>query len=385
MGPEAAVVEAVETHIDNVSPETAEVSEVQAPTKSRSERINALHGKAKDHYRMTGDVDAAEKLMTPKASSEEASSEETQPAAAEAAETEAAPGTAKPEQQPTTRTKQDRNFREVTKRADAAERENIALKARLDVYERERAANRPSAPVTTKTEAKPVASDDPRPEFPDINNFDDPKDFNKAVKDWQKADSEWVDRRLDNRFNGEKQKSEAQQFNQKWTSQIDDARKVHKDYDQVVFNGNVPLSYATMTAIQSMPDGALRSYAVAKNLELATRIAELTFIEGEEKYESPAEFLKWVKSDPDRAMLYGEKLALAKAELAKLSVSTKAAPQPKPLKEVIRSTPKPSAEVNTEVEAAPVLDPIAQALKNKDFKTYKRLMNEKELRERKAN
>src|SRR6185369_11722310 len=50
---QAALVEAVETHIDNVSPETAEVSEVQAPTKSRSERINALHGKAKDHYRMT--------------------------------------------------------------------------------------------------------------------------------------------------------------------------------------------------------------------------------------------------------------------------------------------------------------------------------------------
>ena len=383
MGDDVTTVNTTKTPVATESTETPPPAAETLPTPTRSERINALTGKGREHWRLTGNLEAAEGKIQPKTSTEETSS----PGAEESARTEPASGPGSEQQQNVprgteSRTRQDRNFRSLSEKASTLERELIETKAKLSVYESERAASRQPAPAAS--EIKP-ADTDSRPQFPDIEAFEDAKKFNLAVKAWQTQDADWMQRQLDRRLNGERQTQQHQQSSERWNAQIETARKQFKDFDQVVFSDKAPLSYATLAVIQSIPDGAIRSYGLAKNLEIATKIAELTHIPGEAQFKSLGEFLAWVKADPDRAMLYGEKLALAKAEIAKLSVNGKsaAAPAPqRPLKELIRSAAQPSAEVNTETSATPVLDPIATALKNHDFKTYKRLQNEADLRAR---
>ena len=82
-----------------------------------------------------------------------------------------------------------------------------------------------------------------------------------------------------------------------------------------------------------------------------------------------------------------------RAELAKLSIpraSGNAAPPQKPLKEIIRSASRPSAEVNTDDSAAPPQDPMVRVLANikagvKGAQAeYNRLKNEADLRKRKG-
>lgn len=391
--PDESVIDQVSTAVDNVSPETADLSTAtpsEAPAgPSRSERIKGLSGKARDYYQRTGDVEGAEKRMPPKAET----NSETDPGAAEAAQTEGAPGTPRTEQQP--RTRQDRNFRQVTQKLTETERELIAAKAKIELYERQSAASGPSAPAAQTVE-KPTVSDDPRPRPPKLTDKkydgDNGTRFDEDNQKWLDLDTAWLERNSDRRFTVEQQRQQNQQSSTKWTEQIDSARKIHKDFDTVALSDKTPISFATMALIQSMPDGALRSYALGKSLEAATKIAELTHMPGEAQHKDFAGFMKWVKADPDRAMLYGEKLAIAKAELAKLAVSSSrtAAPPPKPLKEIIRSSARPSAEVNTEESAAPPQDPIARALQNikngvKGAQAeYVRLKNEADLRKRKG-
>jgi hypothetical protein len=327
---------------------------------------------------LTGDLEAAERKMgTPKSDAPADSSPAApKPGASPDAQTEPASGPGEP------KPKADRDWRATRQRLAELERENTTYKAKLEVYERERAASRPPAPAAPQETPKPAPKVDGRPEFPDIEAFQSPKEYQKAVKEWQQKDSEWVQRQFDQRLTQSKAQEHQAKSAEAWTSQLNDARKIHTDYDQVVFSDKVPLSYITQGLIQSMPDGALRAYALAKAPEEATRIADLTHIPGEKHFKSYAEFIRWVNSSPQVAMIYGEKLAEAKRELAKLTVgqAPKPTPQPKPLKDVIARAPRPSAEVDVEENAAPVGDPAAQALKNGDFAAYKRLKNEEDRR-----
>jgi hypothetical protein len=378
--PAAAASEPQTSTVDNRSTDTP-----GRTGPSRSERIEALRGKARDHYRLTGDLNTAEAKMgktksdAPAASSP--ASDSSQPGASIDAQTEAASGPAEPKP-----SRQDRDWRNLREKTSTLERELLAAKAKLEVYERERAGSGPSAPATPQTQPvqQPQASD-PRPKFPDINQFNDPKKFQAAVDQWQQKDSEWVQRQFDQRLTGERARQTQEKATEAWTSQLDSARKVHADYDSVVFSDKVPLSYVTQGLIQSLPDGALRAYALAKNLSEASRVAELTAIPGENRFKSYGEFMQAISQNPQLAMLYGEKLALARMELQKLTVGKSKAPtdpptNKKPLKEVIAGQPRPSAEVNVEENASPVQDPAARALKDGDFQAYKRLMNEQDRR-----
>jgi hypothetical protein len=346
---------------------------------SYQERTDALRGKAREHYRLTGNLDEAERLSVRKKSDASAESSPATEPGADNAQTEAASGTA--EQRGT---RQDRDWRATRQRLADLERQNTEFKAKLDVYER--AGNRPSAPVETPQpapQAQPQAQD-LRPEFPDIEAFTDPKKYQAAVKDWQKKDSEWMQRQFDKRITTEKAQQTQEKAVSEWNTQLENARKVHKDFETVAFNKDVPISYATLSVIQSLNDGALRSYALGKDLKLAGEIAQLTHIPGENKFKTFPEFMRWVNSDPRIAMAYGEKLALARVEIQKLQVATSKAPQTPetktPLKEVLRRQPRPSAEVTVDDNAQPVADPASQALKNGDFEAYKRIKNEEDRR-----
>ena len=387
--PDEAVIDQVTEAVDHVSPETADLSTtpLEPAGPSRSDRIKALTGKARDHYQRTGNVEQAEAKM---ARAAERAAETN--SGAESAQTEGVSEPPPLEQQPRA-SRNEHNFRKVKQELDAKDRELIAARAKLELYERQSAAGGPSAPATERQPEKPATSEDPRPEVPDIDAFDDPKKYNAAVKEWQKKDTEWINRQFDRKLTGEQQRQQSQQSSQKWTEQIDSARKIHKDFDTVALSDKTPVSYATMALIQGMADGALRSYALGRNIEVATKIAELTHIPGENQHKDFASFMKWVKADPDRAMLYGEKLATARSELAKLSIpraSGNAAPPQKPLKEIIRSASRPSAEVNTDDSAAPPQDPMVRVLANikagvKGAQAeYNRLKNEADLRKRKG-
>jgi len=373
--PETEIIEQpLETNevIPTQTVETTEMPERTGP--SVKEFVDSLTGKAREIYQRDG-LGAAKKYVQRK-------EQQDTPGASSDVQTAAASGTATTEQNKPTR--QDRNFRNLSAEKTRLERELIAANAKLELYERERAGSGRSAPAASE-EKKPQVSSDARPEFPDIDQFQTTKDFNAAVKKWQTEDAAWMQRQFDQRLTGERVNQQHAQASQAWNTQIENARKIHADYDAVVFNDTTPISFTAIGVIQSLTDGGLRSYSLAKNLAEATRIAELTHIPGEKDFKSFTEFMKWVKSDPDRAVLYGEKVAIAKAELAKLSVG-KPAPAPaketpvKPLKEVIAKAPAPSAEVEVEANAAPVLDPRAVALKNHDQKAYRRIMDERDLR-----
>lgn len=364
---------------ESLTVDTAGSEAIIPGTKTYGERISGLRGKAAQHYKLTGDVDAAEQMMTPAPTE----SNETQSGAVDAAQTETASDPAIPREQPKGR---DRDWNKIREKASTLERDNIALKAKLEVYERERAGSRQSAPAATVDTAKPEASDE-RPDFPDIGEFNDQAKYKQAVKDWKKADSEWVERKLESRFTSDKQQQQYEHTSQKWNAQVTEARKSHRDFDDVASNPQVPITFTSWGVIEGLPDGALRQYALGKNLAEAKRIAELTHLPGEDSLPagaSLADFMKWVRSDPDRAVLYGRKLAAAESEISKLVTSkTKAAPPQKTLKEIIAGSNVPSAEVNVDTSATPIVDPIAEALKS-DFPLYKKLKNEAELRDRKA-
>lgn len=360
--------------------ETTEATNVETPVErtgpTRAEQIEALTGRDRERYKLTGKLPSERKAAAPT---------KELPVAEQSAKTEAASGPATTEQPPKDqRSRQDRNFKSLAQAKDEAERRAIAAEAKLEVYERERAASGKSAPAAT-TETKAPASD-PRPEFPDIDKFETVAKFNAAVKEWQTKNDEWIQRQIDGKLSQREQAQQNAQATEAWNKKIEKARAVHPDYDAVVFNDTTPISWTSIGVTWNLPDGEERAYSLASNLQEATRIAELTLIPGENQFKTFQEFLKWVRSDPDRAMLYGEKVAIAKAELAKLSVG-KAAPKPQespPLKEVIAKASRPSAEVTTSGNAAPVTDPRAAALKNKDQKAYRQIMNERELRARRG-
>jgi hypothetical protein len=356
---------------------------------SYQERVDSLRGPAREHYRRTGDLHAAEGKMPGRPKNSDAPPESS---------TGTDPGTPRVQTEPASgpgeqkkETRQDRDWKTLRSKAVDQERELTALRAKLEVYERQSAGRGASAPATPDT--KPQQPADARPEPPDINAFNDPKEYSAAVKAWQAKDTEWLDRYVNQRLDGERARSQYESATQSWNTRIEAARQRFTDFDQVAFNPKLPVSFVTLGLLQSMPDGELRSYALGKNIEEATRIAELTHIPGEAHFKSYAEFMNWVRSDPNVAMFYGQKLALAQMELAKLSVSASSAPpkeqsKHKPLKEVFAAQPRPSAEVNVEENAAPVGDSIANALdiakRTGDATEYKRLMNERDRQARAA-
>lgn len=378
------VIDAVEA-VDTAEVETPVGSSAPAATAGpdRNTRINALVGAARDHYRMTGDVEAAEAMVKKPDAADNAEKADSSTADDEDPETSSQEGTVKTEpapgpgntEQPKSKRQQFSELRDAKIRAEA---ERDLLRKQLEDA-------RKGAPA--KADEKPaLKADTPieRPKRPRYADYDDGKAFDDAWDKYETDLDSWNSRTVDERVNGVRREAHQSEFQKAYQGRVKAAKDKIPDYDKYA-QANVSVSYGMAEFLLSEEDGPLVQYALGKNTAEAERISKLSVIPGEDKFQTLSEFHKWIKSDPDRAMLYGEKRAIIRIELAKLKVpAAKAAPNPKPLKEIIAATSQPSAEVNTDGETASTSDPIQAALKRGDFSTYKRLMNAKEERERRG-
>lgn len=378
--------------IDAVEPATAALPVAPASTPnvptgpSRVERIDALRGPARDAYRLDGNLEAAELKMGKKsdaavnadhADSSTADDDPDTSSQEGTVETAPAPGTGKREQ-PKSQRQQFAELREAKTKAEA----------RAELLERQLAESRKPATVDDKKLAVQAEVPSERPKRPRFSDYSEGDVYDAAMDKYELDLDAWNNRNVDQRLTGVKAEQQQQLSQAKLAEQFDAARKEFPDYDAVAFNENAPASFAMIHILESLENGAKVRYHVGKDLKLAAQIAELTYLPGEEKFTSYSEFQKWVKADPERAMAYGERRAIAKQELSKIKVQGTAAPKPqRPLKEVIAAHSRPSAEVDTDGSASPVNDPIQEALKKAhatgDNRDYNRLMNAKEIRERK--
>lgn len=370
MPPETATVE---TAPPSPAPAVVTPPSSEAPppsTPSYSERVEQVlreGGDAAKQYRLTGKVpDAPTSEVKPAASS----------TAPEPESTVTAPVTSAPQKKK--EIDQDRNWSEV--RRQLSEKDG-----QIDLLRRQLADKGSSASPAPKEETKPS---DPRPKFPNIAEFDDEKKYQAKVDEWFDQDTAWQQRQIDRRFSTEKQSASTEKANTAWNDRLAAAKSKYSDFEAVAFSESVPASGAMIHLIQTMDTGADVAYWLGKNLETASRIAELTDIPGLDALR---------KSNPvEAAMKWGEALGLARAEFSRIDLKPKTlktpAAQPKPLKEIITAAPRPSAEVEAEGGAAPVQDPIKQALADaksnpndpRAFARYRELQNAKDIAERKG-
>lgn len=375
----SAVEHAVESAPVIAAEPAVAVPVAEPKSASRAERIDRLHGAARDHYKLTGNVEAAEKLSNPDVTS--APSPEI--SAAEPAEIEAASDPAIEEQPRQGETPAEKSERK--KRNDHAR--YVKEKTRADLLERQLAEMKgtsalPKTPEPAK-EAPPKLTE--RPKRPSIL---DPKytgdnalaDYEKDMVGYDEAIDVWNDQKITSREMERTQQQSHQQAESEWNGQLTDARKEFADFDKVALASSVPASDAMIRAIQSQKDGARMMYWLGKNIREAARITELTDIPN---------LAQIAKDNPARAAyLVGQAEGMAKAELSRIKLTaSSAAPKPKTLKEQIAGAPKPSAEVSVEANAEPAKDPVTLAIaaaKAGDQKTYNEIMNRRDLEKRKA-
>ena len=122
-----------------------------------------------------------------------------------------------------------------------------------------------------------------KPAKPKISDFEDYAAYDAAVGKWEDERDEYYEKKLqyELRQNLTKVEAEKQQRNERQTiadafsAQVEAARKVHKDFDSVVFNEDVPMSKAMHDAIVTSEHGALIAYELGQNPDEAERIAKL--------------------------------------------------------------------------------------------------------------
>lgn len=355
--------------VATTAPETAPAE------RTLEQRVGELTGPARDHWRLTGKVEEAEAMMpkpappeTPssdvKADSSPAPSEPAAPSEEGEAQTETDSG---PDVTPQPKaTRQDRNWA-------ALRRERDLLKAKLELLESERAASRTSAPATTPKEAHAPQAGDERPEFPDIEQFQDVKEWKKAVSEWKREDAAWIRKQISTEMSQRDQQSEHQTATTRWEKIKNAGREKYKDFEQVAFSDAVPASLPAIAMLQEREDGHELAYHLGKHLDVAEKLAELTDIPG--PYRTYAELMAKAKQDPDFALMLGEKRALARAELQRIADSLKAVP-PKP---PARALPKPTSEVAVRPNASATTDELADIIKRGDQDAYNRYMNRRDL------
>src|SRR5260370_4901121 len=141
--PDTAVIDSpstatVEAPSAPVAPSTETVStsntESTQPAPGRTgpsyqERADRLTGKARDHYRLTGDLTAAERKQTKTSDAPADSSTATEEPGPPRVQTEPASGPGEPKP-----SRQDRDWVNLRKKNADNERELTAVKAKLEVY-----------------------------------------------------------------------------------------------------------------------------------------------------------------------------------------------------------------------------------------------------------
>ena len=132
---------------------------------------------------------------------------------------------------------------------------------------------------TSQAEEKPPS----KPPKPKITDFEDYAAYDAAVTKWEDERDDYYEKKLQyelrqnlTKADAEKQqKNEEQTIKDAFASQVEAARKVHADYDEVVFNEDVPMSQAMHNAIVTSDHGALIAYELGKNPDEAERISKL--------------------------------------------------------------------------------------------------------------
>src|SRR5439155_5382166 len=305
-----------------VSSPAAEPDETPVPEgiQNFETRVEALSPKAREHWQLTGDLDAAEALEPAKEPGDKAApppapKKEKPPAVAKASPTEPAsgPGT---ETEPQPKTAQERNFANLRKERERVERENIALKAKLDVYEREPAASRKPAPAAT-TETKPAQPEKPkRPRYADFQTLDD---YEKAMDAHEVKLDEYQAQLREARGQQQSERQSETKRNETWTEQVTTGKSKYKDFEAVAFSSEVPASFAAIPRLQARKDGAEIAYFLGKQPEEAARIAELKDIPEIATAQDFLALRQRAQSDPQAARTLARAEALADAAFDQLS------------------------------------------------------------------
>lgn len=339
------------------------------------QRVELLTGEQRAHWELTGELpqnsDAVDSTDTsvPSTDISEGSGEP---------ESGAAPDPAIDEQPPskevlTPQQQSERKRRNDANRLIRLNREAAEWKAKYELLAGQKAEKAESAPATQPKEPEVPKE---RPKRPRFSDYTDGNLYDAAMDKYETDIDLWNGRVVEDRVSGVRQESLQTSEREKRDARIAAARERYTDFDKVAFS-DVPVSWGVAELIHSLENGADLQYLLGKTPAEAERILKLTVFPGEDKFQTIGEFQKWIKADPDRAMLYGEKRAIAKAELAKLGKSINPAAQHR-----TPSRTRPTSEVAVEARGAPAIDGLDDAIKRDDFEAYERLANQRDVAER---
>ena len=323
------------------------------------QRVLSLKGPERAHYDLTGElpneVETEAKPATPPVADEVP--EESSPKATKGPDL--ASGDEDPEQlTPAQRRANNRNLRNELIKANA---EKELLKTQL-------AESRRSAPTveTPKVEAPKLPTG-----YPLLKDFtgDD------ALDKWQEAVIRYNESRHNSAVTEAVTKAmdqfELKQRAANWEGRLKAAKSEFKDFDAVALSDKNPISFTGIRVLQAREDFGKIAYYLGQHPEEAKRIADATTFENDDK----------LNADPIKRAKAEARLEAEYDSIARLLAT---APTKKTSSVETTDLPRPSSEVNLPGKATVAGDPIAQALKNKDFKTYSRLKNEEEAKEIKA-
>lgn len=343
------------------------------PVSPVRERISALHGEELTHYQTTGEL--PEDKSTPTADPSPAI-EPTQ-AAGPSPDAENGPESAsgKDEHQehvPVNESDQQRLRREANKkRWDDLIEERGQLKAKVEIYEKQLAAGTaPKTPIDNPE--KPAVSADALPDL------DDYLENSKTAKQWQQDFAAAVltkaNAAMDARLN---QQTAQTRTESGWQQQLNAGEAAHgKEFRKIAFEA--PFSSIGLEQVQLHPQGAAIAYylGLPENAEEAKELMADTGIDGLDL----AALYKAAQHDPK---IYARVLEMRGAVKARFQAIAKTlnSKAPADTKPVTSGKLPPSSTVQVPSKGTAVGDPIDDALKRKDTRSYIQLMNDQERRE----
>lgn len=350
--------------------DNAASSPAQEQAPSLDEIVGSFTGAVRDEYDLRG-LNAALALRDkdttkPDVTADSSPAKPAAPSQEDEAQTETDSGP--DETQPKTR--QDRNWVQIRK-------ELAVAKAKLEIYESERAVSRSSAPATTVEETALPAGTPKRPEFPDIDQFDSTADWKKAVKQYETEKEKYDDWKLEQRLQRDVESRQAETRHSGWSEQVNAGKSKYKDFEAVAFNEKTPASDTMILRMQGHKNGAEIAYYLGQHQDEASRLAELTDIPGIQTPEQYRQLVRRAETDAKAAKLLARADAIVDLEFQRiaetLSKSPAAPAKPKaPL-------PKPTSEVSVQSRGSAATDDEAEAVRTGNQEAFEAIRNRKAL------
>ncbi len=358
-----------------IEAETIPASEPATPAPappSIEQRVGALRGEARDSWQLHGDLDKAEALNGTRSEAPASTESGTPAEQADAVQTEAASEPATKEQP---KPRGDRDFRGLRNTLTETQKELIAAKAKLELYEKQgqSAASRPSAPATAATQL-PETSD--RPDYPDIGKYKTVEEFNKDVAAWKIADAKWIKNEIQKAASNIKQESVTERQQVERQQRLEQGRKEYKDFDKVAFNKDIPASEVTIQTLLRHPQEHKLRYWLGTHPEEAKQLAEMTKVPGLANYQDRGVWNGLTAEQKQSVMLeVGIAQGKVDAELARI---VKNLDKPATETTKTRTLPRPSTEAAIVPRGTPVGDELEDAVKRGDMTAFKRIQNERD-------